>query len=385
MMPKSTKTIGIDARFYGPTGKGLGRYTKEVVDRVTAADTESNYVIFMSPANFHEFTPPNERVKKILVKTRWYTLAEQFVLAFLVAKHKIDLFHTPHFNAPVFAPCKLVVTIHDLILLNFSTERATTLSSAKYKIKYLGYKFVIWLAMARSKKIIAVSQFTKDDIVRNFGINPDKVVVTLEGVADFEAAGNVDGRILDKLEVSKPFFLYIGNAYPHKNLEGLIKTYAELSQEQVLPQLILVGKEDYFYKRVKDLAESLNLWSAGTRSNKVVFAGYLTDAELAALFKEALFYIFPSFYEGFGLPPLEAMAHGLPVLSSNLSCLPEILGDAAAYFDPNDQADFKSAIRDMISNDGKRAELIKLGFEQVKKYSWKECADDALKVYRQYL
>lgn len=384
-MPKPTKTIGIDARFYGPTGKGLGRYTKEVVDRATALDPTNNYVIFLSPANFHEFTPPNERVKKILVKARWYTLAEQFVLAYLIAKFKIDLFHTPHFNAPVFAPCRLVVTIHDLILLNYSTERATTLSSAKYKIKYLGYKFVIWLAMARAEKIIAVSEFTKNDIIRNFGIRSDKLVVTLEGVADFKADDLTDDAVLSKLHVAKPFFLYIGNAYPHKNLEGLIKVYAELKLKHDLPQLVLVGKEDYFYKRVKDLAESLKLWSDVSDDNKVVFAGYMTDAELASLFKEALFYIFPSFYEGFGLPPLEAMAHGLPVLSSNLSCLPEILGPAAAYFDPNDQAGFETAIMDMISNAEKRTELIRRGYEQVKKYSWAECAEETLKVYRQYI
>jgi glycosyltransferase involved in cell wall biosynthesis len=278
-----------------------------------------------------------------------------------------------------------VVTIHDLILLNYSTERATTLSSAKYKIKYLGYKFVIWLAMARSKKIIAVSEFTKNDIIDNFGVRPGKIAVTLEGVADFETRQSGSASILADHHIDKPFFMYIGNAYPHKNLEGLIATYAELLKETDLPQLVLVSKEDYFYRRVKDLAESLGLWSKNAAANKVIFTGYLTDGEIGALFKEAMFYIFPSFYEGFGLPPLEAMAHGLPVLSSNLSCLPEILGEAAAYFDPNDQAGFKKAITDMIADDSRRAELVELGYEQVKKYSWEECAGETLEIYRQYL
>lgn len=380
-----TKTIGIDARFYGPTGKGLGRYTKEVVDRVTKLDTANNYVVFLSPANFDEFTPADNRVRKVLITTRWYTLAEQFVLFWAVIKYRINLFHTPHFNAPVFAPCKLVVTIHDLILLNFSTERASTLNRLKYKLKYLGYKFVIWLAAVRAAKIFAVSEFTKTDIINNFKINPDKVVVTLEGVADFEAEQVADAEVLGKLQITKPFFLYIGNAYPHKNLEGLINTYFELSLELDLPKLVLVGKEDYFYKRVKDLAESHNLWSEGRTDTKVIFAGYQTDSQLAALFQQALFYIFPSFYEGFGLPPLEAMAHGLPVLSSNQSCLPEILGSAAAYFNPYDQADFKAAIKNMISDVDRRQELTQLGLLQVKKYSWDECARETLDVYNNCL
>lgn len=378
-------TIGIDARFYGPTGKGLGRYTKEVVDRTIRLDPKNNYVVFLSPANFNDFIIPNERVTKVLIKTRWYTLAEQFVLAYLIVKYKIDLFHTPHFNAPVLAPCKLVVTIHDLILLNFSTERATTLSSVKYKIKFLGYKFVIWLAMARAEKILAVSEFTKNDILKNFGIKSDKIVVTLEGVADFKAVQTARTDVLTEHHIAKPFFVYIGNAYPHKNLEGLINIYAELNQKQAMPQLVLVGKEDYFYKRVKDQAKAKNLWSEDRSETQVIFTGYLTDNELAVLFKEALFYIFPSFYEGFGLPPLEAMAHGLPVLSSNQSCLPEILGRAADYFNPYDKTDFQTAIKNMISNQERRAELIQLGFDQAKKFSWDECAEMTINVYRKIL
>lgn len=379
------KTIGIDARFYGPTGKGLGRYTKEVIDRVIKLDSANHYLIILSPENYHEFDVPNERVQKILVKTRWYTIAEQFVLAFLVWKYKIDLFHSPHFNAPVFAPCKLAVTIHDLILLNFSTQRATTLNVLKYKIKYLGYKTVIWLAITRAKKIIAVSEFTKNDIVKNFGIKPDKVVVTLEGVADFNSCEAVDNKVLTIHHISKPFFIYIGNAYPHKNLEGLVTAYAALSQEQGMPQLVLVGREDYFYQRVKKQAEALGLWSENQPNNRIVFTGYLSDSEIAVLFNEAMFYIFPSFYEGFGLPPLEAMAHGLPVLSSNQGSMPEVLGQAADYFNPYESEDFTKAIKEMIASPERRAELIKLGYAQVDKYSWDKCAQETLQVYREIL
>lgn len=382
-MQNKAMTIGIDARFYGPTtGKGLGRYTKEVVDRAIKSDAINRYVVLLSPDNYDEFAIPNERVTKVLVKTRWYTIAEQFVLPWLIFKHKITLFHSPHFNAPVFAPCTLIVTIHDLILINFSTQRATTLSIFKYKLKYLGYKFVIWLAIQRAKKIIAVSEFTKADIIRNFGTYPDKITVTLEGIADFKRTESLhDSRLAEKLGLEGSFYLYIGNAYPHKNLEGLISAYADLAAKTAAPQLVFVGKEDYFYNRLKERAEALGLWNRNGINNKIIFAGFMTDEEISILFGRALVYIFPSFYEGFGLPPLEAMAHGVPVLSSNQSSMPEILGSAAKYFDPYDKDAIVSAMESAILGRIDRNEMIRSGYEQVKKYDWNRCAQETLDIY----
>jgi len=179
------KRIGIDARFYGPLGKGLGRYTQEIVDRIIASDQTNEYVIFLGPENFDGLQTSNPRVKKVLVTVRWYTLAEQFLMPYYIWKEKLDLVHLPHFNAPIFCPIKFIVTIHDLILTKFPTVRATTLGPIKYKLKNLLYKIVIWNAVHRSKKIITVSEFTKHDIVNYFKADPKKIIVTYEGVADF--------------------------------------------------------------------------------------------------------------------------------------------------------------------------------------------------------
>ena len=157
---KKTKRIGIDARFYGPIGKGLGRYTQEVVDRVTCLDKESEYIIFLSKENFKEFVSDNPKVKKVLADVRWYTLAEQIIMPYLIWRARLDLMHFPHFNVPVLTPVKFVVTIHDLILTKFPTIRATTLNPIFYKIKNWVYKIVIWLAIKRAKEVIAVSCFT---------------------------------------------------------------------------------------------------------------------------------------------------------------------------------------------------------------------------------
>ena len=365
-------TIGIDARFYGPVGKGLGRYTQEIVDNIIGLDRENDYVIFLRRENFSELKSSSPRVKKVLADIKWYGLAEQIILPFYIWREHLDLMHWPHFNVPIMCPVKFVVTIHDLILIKFPTVRATTLGPLTYKIKNLAYKLVISSAVKRAKKVFAVSEYTKNDVVKQFKISPDKVVVTYEGVANLSFPPDKGGL----RGVNPPYLLYVGNAYPHKNLEGLIKVFARIKQARPELKLVLVGKEDYFYHGLKKYAQKFS---------DIVFPGYVPDADLAELYSGALAYVFPSFYEGFGLPPLEAMARGLPVVSSNKTCLPEILGDAAIYFNPEDERDMKDKILQVINDENLRANLRSRGYEQIKKYSWRDCAEKTLEVYKNCL
>ena len=167
--------------------------------------------------------------------------------------------------------------------------------------------------------------------------------------------------------------MYVGNAYPHKNIGGLIRAFKIIKDKNL--SLVLVGKEDYFYKRVKKEAEKEGALEG------VNFTGFVSDEELAALYRNARLYCFPSFYEGFGLPPLEAMNYGVPVVSSDRSCLPEILNDAAEYSNPDNLDQMAKILYDIASNESRRADLIKKGYEQVKKYSWEKCARETLRVY----
>lgn len=385
------KKIGIDARFYGPLGKGLGRYTQEIVDNIIKIDPDNKYVIFLSRDNFDELVidaADSSRIKKVLAPVRWYTLSEQIILPWLIWREHLDLMHFPHFNVPFFTPVRFVVTIHDLILTKFPTVRATTLHPFLYKIKNLFYRLVILAALRRSIKIITVSDFTKNDIIAQFKIKPDKIKVTYEGVANLSKGNDSlfvkklgELETLQKLKIKDDFLLYIGNAYPHKNLEGLVKVFAKINKVHPNLKLVLVGKEDYFYKRVKATAVACNLYKDGDIFSSVVFPGYVPDMELEILFKKALAYVFPSLYEGFGLPPLEAMARGCPVISSNKSSMPEILGEAAYYFNPEDENDMYSKIDEVITDHDLRQSLIKKGKERVKKYNWAECAMDTLKIY----
>lgn len=382
---KKNKKIGIDARFYGPVGKGLGRYTQEIVDNIIKIDTENEYVIFLQKENFNDFSLESKKVKKVLAPVRWYSLAEQIMMPFYILRERLDLVHFPHFNVPIFCPTKFIVTIHDLILTKFPTPRATTWGPFVYKIKNLAYKFVIWLAAQRARKIIVVSEFTKNDVINLFKVKPEKVVVTYEGVANL--AKNRDSlfsqkpdeeKIFSKYEIKNPFILYVGNAYPHKNLEGLVEVFSEIKKDRKELNLVLVGKEDYFYKKIKEYAKKLNPGS-------IIFPGYVPDAELEIFFKKALAYVFPSFYEGFGLPPLEAMAKGCPVASSNRASMPEVLGEAAVYFDPENKNEMKNIISKIINDKNLRDNLILNGKEQVKKYDWWECAKKTKDIYFEVL
>lgn len=371
---KSMK-IGIDARFFGPVGKGLGRYTERLIENLERIDKTNKYVVFLRQENWNNYQPQNPNFKKVLADYRWYTLAEQIMMPRIIKKEKVDLMHFPHFNIPIFYKDKFVVTIHDLILYRFPTQRATTLSPLFYKIKYWVYKKVIKRAIEKSAKIFAVSEYTKQDILKHFNIPAEKIIVTY-GACDGVEHGQLkmpEKNYLAKRGIVKPYLLYVGNAYPHKNLDRLIEIFKYLKNKiNTELQLVLVGKKDYFYKKLGEKNDNKD----------VLFFGFAPENVLADLYRNAKLYVFPSLIEGFGLPPLEAMAYGLPVVASNTSCLPEILEEAAIYFNPNNKEEMVNAIIRGLTDENLRKELSTKGFEQIKKYSWGKTARQTLSTYQ---
>lgn len=384
------QVIGIDARFYGPLGKGLGRYVQEIVDNLIkineAKGGEFDYVIFLSRANFNEFNSSSSRVRKELVDLTWYSWQEQFFFPKIIRQAKIDLMHFPHFNVAIFCPTPFIVTIHDLILTRFPSRRATMLPATLYWLKQAAYRLVIRTALKKSQKIITVSNFTKNDIIKQFKVEPEKIVVSYEGVAklsesNLDSSKEDDVRILDRYGVKKPYILYVGNAYPHKNLESLLPVFQELSLSHPELSLVLVGKEDFFYQRLRVRAEEID--QKLKRKNPLFhFPGFVPDQDLAHLYQNALCYIFPSLYEGFGLPPLEAMSFSCPVLSSDQASLPEIMGDAALYYNPYQENDLSEKLKLIMSDDILRTQLISAGILRVKLFSWLDCAEKTREVYK---
>lgn len=371
--------IGIDARFYGSLGKGLGRYTEKLIKYLEIIDRENEYFIFLYRENFSEYIPQNENFHKILAPYRWYSWQEQLFWPRLLYKFKLDLVHFPHFNVPILYRKKFVVTIHDLILIHFPTLKNTTLIPLYYWIKFWAYRWVIGSAVRRASNIITVSEFTKNDLLKHYQISKDKILVTYEAADDFICPSREKYQssesILKKYGIIKPYLVYVGNAYPHKNLERLLLAFKKVLKSHSQWHLVMIGKEDYFYRRIKDIAckESIS---------NVIFPGFVSDDDLPAIYFNASAYVFPSLYEGFGLPPLEAMRCGVPVLASNHECLREILGEAAMYVEAEKIDNLAEKIGEIMINFQERNRLVTAGFQQIEKYHWQEMAEQTKAIYQ---
>ncbi|PLX26110.1 hypothetical protein C0580_00495 [Candidatus Parcubacteria bacterium] len=358
--------IAIDFRIFGTKPGGIGRYNQKLLEELIKIDHENEYILLFKedpelslPKNFHIQ----------ICDCQWYSLKEQFVIPYTLYQINPDLVYFPHFNVPIFYSGKFVVTIHDLIMTKFPSQRATTHSKVFFKLKYWFYNQVIRHAVINAEKIIAVSKFTAKDIKEYFDLNDQenqKIEVVYEGVSSMVASQKEAYNLPEK------YFLYVGNAYPHKNLDFLVEAFDDFSKKHPEYKLILVGNKNYFYKRLEK----------NTKNQNVIIVGHVADDLLASYYKNAKAYVFPSLYEGFGLPPLEAMAHDIPVLSSNSSCLPEILEDSVLYFDPKDKNDLLDKMEEIISQSQLKLELIKSGREHIKKYSWEKMGKNILDIFQ---
>lgn len=367
--------IGIDARFYGPKGKGLGRYVQKLLQHLEETEDGSShrYFVFLKKENFDLYQPQSKNFEKVVADFSWYGFKEQLFFPLFLNKYKLDLMHFCHFNVPVLYRKRFVVTIHDLILFHYPTVRNTTLNKAYYKLKLVCYQWTIRSAAKRALKIISVSNFTKSDIVKNLLIDEAKIQTTYEGCDLLcHLPKNPVEDILKKYGIMRPYLLYVGNAYPHKNLERLALAFKRVSLKQENLSLVLVGGRDYFFDRLKKRISE-------NKIERIVFPGFVPDDELDVLYKEAELYVFPSLYEGFGLPPLEALTKNTHVISSCRTSMPEILGDLADYFDPQDENDIAGKILDSLNN--KKKIDRSLLEEKMKKFNWRRMAQETKEIY----
>ncbi len=371
--------IGIDARFYGPRvgGGGIGRYVAELVTNLQLLDHENEYVLFLKKENFHECVITNHRFEKRLVDVHWYTLAEQRQMPGEIKRARVDFMHYPHWNIPIFSRVPFMVTIHDLILLEDpQSARSTTRGALIHGFKYAGFRTVLESAVHRSKHIISVSNYTKESILRHFGIKESKISVIPNGV---NPPINVRDVSLTDLGVYEPYFLYVGNAYPHKNLEMMLHTFARYLENHPHTQLVLAGRRDVFSHRLEREANEIGLPIGAIR-----FIDLPTDNELSELYRHANLFIFPSRLEGFGIPPLEAMSYGTAVAAAQASSLPEILADGASWFAPDDTEALETimtqATDDLPSLQPKRDHGLKIASE----FSWPNAARKTLELYNRF-
>ncbi len=226
-----------------------------------------------------------------------------------------------------------------------------------------------------------MSDYVKKDLIDNFHFRSEKIIVTPEGAPQKSLPYPGLKYKLREFGLTRPYLIYVGNAYPHKNLERLIKAFEILISDLKKDfQLALVGEEDYFYERLQAEARD-SVLSEPSIFERLVFTDFVADEDLWLLYQNAALYVFPSLCEGFGLPPLEAMSQGVPVVCSNATCLPEILGEAAIYFDPFNPRDMAEKINQVLNSESLSRALVKTGFEQIKKYDWRKMGEETLKVY----
>ena len=366
--------IGIDARMYGYAQTGIGNYIRHLLKSIFELDKENNYVIFLLPEEFDNFELPNERIKKVKVSAKWYGWKEQFLFPFQLYKEKLDLMHFTHFNSPVLYFKKSIVTIHDVTPLHFPGHKMKSL------IRRIGFKIVFFSSVKKATRVIAVSESTKNDIVKYFKIKKNKIKVIYEGVD--EQFGIVVDRHACPLQcqITKPFIFYTGVWRNHKNLVGLIKAFGILRNKYKLDyQLVLGGKEDPYYPEVRKTWEKLNL------EKDIIRTGFIDQKDLPLLYNSAKLFVIPSFYEGFGLIGLEAMACGTPVVSSNTTSLPEVLGNAAMYFNPHNPKEMAEKMKLVLTDEKLYNEMREKGFKQIRKYSWEKMGEETIGIYKKIL
>lgn len=357
--------VGIDAR---NDRAGIGRYTFSLIRELATIDRENEYVLFLSRDRLGTHESPGPNFRAVEAEIPWFTVREQLLLPRLVAREHLDLMHYPHLTVPLGSRTPFVVTVHDLNYL----DKEAIFAGGAGRIRRAGYR--VELAKARrARRLIAVSEHTRDRVVRVLRVDPAQVAVTYEA-ADPPGAIEPDTAVLERHGLASPFFLYVGAAYPYKNLTRLIEAFARLDGDR---KLVLAGDQEDFGSALQERA------AACGADERVVFPGRVSDAELAALYDAALAYVFVSYSEGFGLPGLEAMQFGVPVVAASAGSLPEIYGDAARYCDPYDVESIADALGDIASDDARRARLVERGHRRAGRFSWARTAEQTLDVYRE--
>jgi glycosyltransferase involved in cell wall biosynthesis len=360
--------IGIDGRLIYQTG--VGRYIKNLVINLSRIDSANDYILYLYDDSFANFKIENPRWQIKLLPIKWHTLKEQLIGLKYFQRDKLDLLHVPYFNAPFFYEGKFIVTIHDLTILHHETGKATTLPIPIYKLKHYGYRLILKKAIEKSQAIITVSNYIKTDILNNYQVDSNKISVIYEGVEDSMISD--DKRI--RLNFN-PYFLYVGNAYPHKNVDFMIDAFEKFISQPKIDyriQLILIGPNDYFYQNIKKRINN-NL------KDRILILHNISDEDLKNYYNHALALVLPSLSEGFGLPALEAMVLGCQVICSDIPIFHEIVSDYGIYFELNNVLSLVQKFNLFSNSNYKPKQINKKSLLQ--KYSFEKCAKETLALY----
>jgi len=358
--------IAIDARIISTT---TGRYVERLLTHLQEIDRTNQYTILVREKDQQYWVPTNPNFSVVVAEFADYSIAEQFGLKKLLKKLHPDLVHFCMPQQPVWYRGKKVTTFHDLTLVKTYNSDKNWLV---FHIKQFVGKFVFKMVAHENNHIITPTEFTKKELLAYTDALDENITVI------YESADVANGPVTTYKLPYKNYLLYVGQQSDYKNIKRLGDAHQKLLETYPDLGLVLVG-------RLNASAQSNQTYFQNKGYSNITFTDFVEDAELNWLYAHAAAYVFPSLMEGFGLPGLEAMGHGTPVISSNATCLPEVYGDAAHYFDPTNTNDITRAITEVLGNEKLRTELSKSGYEQIKKYSWKRMAEQTHKIYTDVL
>lgn len=363
--------IAIDARMMGPLiTRGIGRYVEELIRAmVLQLGSQDRFVLLVRQPEQSPFLH-HPLVEHQLADIQWYSVQEQLRMPGLLRAAHADLVHVPHWNAPLLYRGPLVLTIHDLILRHqVSSAKASTRHPLFATIKRAGYRLLLRDVMQKSAHLLVPTQFVAHDVQRFYPFTNGKITVTGEGIGDFPPE---DPHFVP----DHPYLFYVGSAYPHKRLDVLFEAWQRMASRYPTHELLIAGEEDLFMARHV-------AWVKQYQVPRVRFLGRVSDAQLSALHRHASAFVFPSSNEGMGLPPLEALTHGTPVISSDASCLPEVLNTEGVFFFRNGDVDgMIGAIDAVLSDPAKARQQASHAQASIRgRFSWKQVAEHTLKAY----
>jgi glycosyltransferase involved in cell wall biosynthesis len=368
--------VGIDARKL--TDFGIGSYVRNLLEAIARRPEARAYLfrVYVRGADLSAVPALPENFQVVQDDSPGYSVSELTRFAWRLLRDRLDLFHATHYVIPPLARARAVVTIHDIIHVlypQFLPNRAALVYA----------RVMIRRALKRADRILTVSYNSKRDLVDYFGIPPARIEVVYNGVADRfrpEAAHADRDRVAGKYGLPRPYLLFLGGEKPHKNVRNVLRAFAEARREKALPHaLVLAGPMPKNRSRVEALISALDL------DQRVVRPGVVPEEDLPGLFAGADAFIYPTLYEGFGLPVIEAMACGVPVLTSSTSALQEIAGGYAYLVDPMDVDAIAHGIVDLATDPKRRQEFAELGKRRARDFSWDRAAEETLRIYAEAL
>jgi glycosyltransferase involved in cell wall biosynthesis len=334
------------------------------------ANRETQFNIYLKNSPLNDLPEENKHFKYQYIPGK-FLWSQIFLPLYLYNQKNINVYFSPAHYLPRFCPVPQVVTIHDLAYLYYYEDfTRKDLWQLKNWTKF---------SVNKASQIIAVSKTTKKDIIKNYQIDENKIQVIYNGFEKKNPSFAKASEGKQKLKNKEPYILFVGTIQPRKNLEVLVDAFDKFTQTNKNFKLVIVGKKGWLYKNIFEKVKTMKL------EDKIIFTDHVTDEELIWYYKNAFCLVLPSFYEGFGIPVLEAMNFGCPVIASFSSSLPEIGGDASLYFDPKNPDDLLEKLNSLKQNQELRKELITKGRQRIKDFSWEKCGKETLDVLRSVL